>query len=425
MAKYSVVLILFVLYQAAALIPPKFQWKVMDFAWTCDDCCQEKKAAIGNETYIPNNNMPTGIARWKDKLFITIPRWKKGIPASLNYVFLNDTQDAPLHPYPNWREGCLSREGTVVSNRTVVCTFRIHVDKYDRLWVVDNGVTDMATDVKQVTNPAVLVFDLNTDQLIKKYELGADVLRDSSVLTSITVETIGKDGKDSSAYAYITDMGSNAVIVYSLSEDDAWRVENHYFHFDPHAGVYKVGGIDFYWSDGVSSATLSPPKKDGYCDLYLHPTSSTKLFKMSTKLLRHKDAPQEEIFNGVEIIGDRGPKSQATACDIDPNTNIMFYTQVCKNGLGCWNMDKEFNEVNTPLILSDCNIMEFPNDVKVDQEGNLWILSDRQSRFLYESMDFKQVNFRVLTAPTSILVIGTPCEKKVVKTSALASSKLK
>lgn len=59
-------------------------------------------------------------------------------------------------------------------------------------------------------------------------------------------------------------MGSNAIIVYSLKDNDAWRVENHYFHFDPHAGVYKVGGIDFYWSDGVSSGALSQPKKDGY-----------------------------------------------------------------------------------------------------------------------------------------------------------------
>ncbi|CAH0696071.1 unnamed protein product [Spodoptera exigua] len=220
-----------------------------------------------------------------------------GIPASLNYVYLNETQDAPLHPYPNWREGCLAHNGSVVSNRTVVSTFRVNVDKCDRLWVVDNGVSDMSTDVKQVTQPSVLVFNLRTDELLKKFILNETVLRDSSVLTSI-------------------------------------------------------------------------------------------------------------------IIGDKGPKSQATSCDIDLSTNVLFYTQVCKNGLGCWNLDKKFSEVNTPLILSDCNLMEFPNDVKADREGNLWILSDRQSRFLYEAMDFDQVNFRVLTAPTSTLIQGTACEKK-------------
>ncbi|XP_022814209.1 L-dopachrome tautomerase yellow-f2-like isoform X2 [Spodoptera litura] len=399
-------IILFLFHHAVTLIPPKFQWKTMDFAWKGS----ERESAITNGSYVPVHNMPTGLARWKDKLFITIPRWKTGIPASLNYVYLNGTQDAPLHPYPNWQEGCLAQNGSVVSNRTVVSTFRVNVDKCDRLWVVDNGVSDMSMDVKQVTQPSVLVFNLKTDELIKKFVLDENVLRDSSVLTSIAVEIVGKNCAKS--YAYITDMGSNAIIVYSMDDNDAWRVENHYFHFDPHAGVYKVGGIDFYWSDGVSSGTLSQPKKDGYCDLYLHPTSSTKQFRMSTRLLRNKDAPKEDIFNGVEIIGDRGPNSQATSCDIDPSTNVLFYTQVCKNGLGCWNLNKQFNDANTPLILSDCNLMEFPNDVKADREGNLWILSDRQSRFLYEAMDFDQVNFRVLTAPTATLIQGTACEKR-------------
>ncbi|CAH0590032.1 unnamed protein product [Chrysodeixis includens] len=405
------ILLLFLVYQADALVPPKYQWKTIDFAWPG---AAERQAAISNGTYVPVNNMPTGIARWKEKLFITIPRWKKGIPASLNFVYLNETQDAPLHPYPNWEEGCLATNGSTTSNRTVVSTFRVHVDRCNRLWVVDNGVTEMSKDVRQVTQPAILVFDLKTDALLKKYIFKDDVLREASVLTSIAVETVGKECAKGNSFAYITDMGSNAVLVYSMKDDDAWRVENHYFHFDPHAGVYKVGGIDFYWSDGVSSCALSQPKKDGYSDLYLHPTSSTKQFRMSTKLLRDKDTPKEDIFNGVEIIGDRGPRSQATACDIDPATNVLFYTQVCKNGLGCWNIDKPFNEENTPLILSDCNLMEFPNDVKADREGNLWILSDRQSRFLYEAMDFEQVNFRVLTSPTSTLIQGTSCEKKSI-----------
>ncbi|KAG6439693.1 hypothetical protein O3G_MSEX000996 [Manduca sexta] len=59
-------------------------------------------------------------------------------------------------------------------------------------------------------------------------------------------------------------MGSNAILVYHLATNEAWRVENHYFHFDPHAGVYKVGGLDFYWSDGISSAALSHVTNKGY-----------------------------------------------------------------------------------------------------------------------------------------------------------------
>lgn len=135
-----------------------------------------------------------------------------------------------------------------------------------------------------------------------------------------------------------------------------------------------------------------------------------------------------------------------------------------KNGVGCWNTEKQFNEENTPVVFSDCNILEFPNDIKVtggsrcnrlegppmynvaivcirfeepkmwvpnlftfisqvDQEGNLWILSDRQSRFLYDAIDLDQVNFRVLTAPVASFIQGTPCEKQSALVKAFSFMK--
>lgn len=67
-------IILFFLHQAVTLVPPKFQWKTIDFAWEGS----ERESAITNGSYVPVHNMPTGLARWRDKLFITIPRWKTG-----------------------------------------------------------------------------------------------------------------------------------------------------------------------------------------------------------------------------------------------------------------------------------------------------------------------------------------------------------
>lgn len=76
-----IVLLLLVLaiHNIEGLLPPRFQWKTIDFAW--ED--RAKEAAIASGDYIPENNMPAGIARWKDKLFITIPRWKKGLEKTL------------------------------------------------------------------------------------------------------------------------------------------------------------------------------------------------------------------------------------------------------------------------------------------------------------------------------------------------------
>lgn len=66
---------------ATSLLPPKFQWKTIDLAFEHEI---QREKAIASKEFIPENNMPTGIARWKEKLFITIPRWKKG---TVGYIF--------------------------------------------------------------------------------------------------------------------------------------------------------------------------------------------------------------------------------------------------------------------------------------------------------------------------------------------------
>ncbi|KAH9641505.1 hypothetical protein HF086_017841 [Spodoptera exigua] len=77
MANLSIPLVILLFFHSATtLLPPKFQWKTMDFAWENSD--RDRESAIDDGSYIPVHNMPTGLARWKNKLFITIPRWKTG-----------------------------------------------------------------------------------------------------------------------------------------------------------------------------------------------------------------------------------------------------------------------------------------------------------------------------------------------------------
>lgn len=73
---YNFVYLSLFLPWATGLVPPKFQWKTIDLAFENDI---QRAKAIASKEFIPENNMPTGIARWKSKLFITIPRWKKGM----------------------------------------------------------------------------------------------------------------------------------------------------------------------------------------------------------------------------------------------------------------------------------------------------------------------------------------------------------
>jgi hypothetical protein len=88
---------------------------------------------------LPENNIPMGANVWNNKLFITVPRRRPGVPSTLNYVLVNGTQrqNVPLIPYPDWDTNTLGGSGT-----KLVSVYRVAVDSCDRLWFVDTGLIE-------------------------------------------------------------------------------------------------------------------------------------------------------------------------------------------------------------------------------------------------------------------------------------------
>lgn len=55
--------------------------------------------------FIPYNNLPMGVTHHKDRLFITLPRRRIGMPATITYVRTNGMKGSSpsLQAYPNYR----------------------------------------------------------------------------------------------------------------------------------------------------------------------------------------------------------------------------------------------------------------------------------------------------------------------------------
>lgn len=64
----------------------EYEWKQIDFLYPS---VEERQAAIASMNFIQENVIPVGLEVYKNRLFITLPRWKKGVPASLAYIDLN------------------------------------------------------------------------------------------------------------------------------------------------------------------------------------------------------------------------------------------------------------------------------------------------------------------------------------------------
>ncbi|KAK4875347.1 hypothetical protein RN001_011769 [Aquatica leii] len=405
MLKLYVVVSLCVVAHAAQL-QEVFRWKDLEFAWPSDRIKQE---AIQSRNYISANNLPLGLARWRDKLFVTVPRWKAGVASSLNYISLNTTNRSPVViPYPDLKANTLPKNGEKLEDNHIISTFRVHVDECDRLWVMDTGVDDILGEFNQYSKSALVVFDLNTNKLIRRYEFKATDQTENSFFANLIVDVQPSRCED--AFAYVPDLGGYGIVVYSWKNHESWRVKHNYFHFDPLKGDLTVGGVNFQWTDGVFGLALGRVRNNGYRTLYFHPLVSTNEFSVSTEVLRNQSlATSPSSFNLYKIEGNRGPATQASASSFDLVTEVVFLTQLQKDGIACWNVNKPLTPENFGVVAQDKEGLIFPNDLKIDADRNLWVLSDRMPVFLFHELNPNEYNYRIYRIRVDEAIWNTPC----------------
>lgn len=78
----------------------RFTWGQIDLEYPN---YESKHKALNSGAFIPSNNLPLGLEVWKNKMFLSLPQWRPGIPVTLAYVNLNNYVKSPkLKPYPSW-----------------------------------------------------------------------------------------------------------------------------------------------------------------------------------------------------------------------------------------------------------------------------------------------------------------------------------
>ncbi|XP_077282920.1 L-dopachrome tautomerase yellow-f2-like isoform X2 [Arctopsyche grandis] len=353
------------------------------------------------------NNIPMGVDHWQDKLFITVPRRRGGIPSTLNYLSLaGDKDKSPgLRPYPNLKANSLDSEKPLVN------VYRTRIDACDRLWMVDTGIDETPGAYRVVQPPSIVIYNLKTNELIKRYDLKSDedyIYNDPSGFASITVDVTKKDCDN--AYAYLTDLANYGLVVYSLKEDRSWRMSHNYFYLDPEEGDFNIAGLNFQWGDGIFSIALGPIQADGYRTAYFHAMASFKERAVNTRVLRNETlATRSYHEKDFVALGERGPNTQTTIHGVHQTSGVMFAAQVGRNALACWNTNKPFKKSNFDIVAQDNAKFIYPSDLKIDNEDNVWIMVNSMPIFLYSNLNTDIVNFRVYKTTVKNAVSKTVC----------------
>ncbi|XP_075161208.1 L-dopachrome tautomerase yellow-h [Haematobia irritans] len=385
------------------------EWKYLDFEYPTYG---QRQKAIANREFIAENNLPLGVDFYKDRIFITTPRWKDGVPASFGYLpYPPKEQSPPIRPYPNWES---HGDPYNPDCSKLISVYRTHVDDCDRIWLIDSGIVNATVSLSQVCPPKIVAYDLHTDEMVVHYQFPPDQVKEDGLHSNIVVD-VHKDRCDD-AHAYVTDVWRFGLVVYSLRKNRSWRVTNYNFSPDPVASDFNVFGLNFQWLDGIFGISLSKAKTpDEERIVYFHPMASFKEFVVSNALLKDESlwpAKAQDFAKYFVAIGERGVNGQSSTSFINRD-GVMFFTQVHRDDVGCWDTKKPYDAPYLHRFLEDkenSTLIQFPNDLKVDRDENLWVISNRLPVFLYSQLNFDEINFRILKANTNSLVKGTICD---------------
>ncbi|XP_073966528.1 L-dopachrome tautomerase yellow-f2-like isoform X2 [Choristoneura fumiferana] len=341
--------------------------------------------------FIQYNNVPIGFEQHGDRVFVTVPRRRHGIPSTLNYVKLSSAEPI-LQPYPD-----------VARSQSLISVYRPRVDECGRLWMVDTGMLEVPGERKQVQPPAIVVFDLSTNRQVLRHELKPSVLVDERTpagLTSITLDVDPRGCGD--AYAYITDLATSGLIVFSMRDRDSWRIEHDSFKLDESAMNFTVAGHIISWRDGLFSMALSGRDAAGRRTAFFHPLVSTQEFSIDTEYLKTR-----AIGNHVRLLGTRGPLTQSGSHDYHNSSKTLFFGNVAQDGILCWRTDKPLT-MNVVLVAQDREKLVYISDLKVKGD-EVWVLANQIPRFVYSVLDPSQNNFFLMKAKVQDLIRSTKC----------------
>lgn len=141
------------------------QWNVLSYnsPWN--------PPAGNKDYYIPENVVATGIAIDYDRIFIATPRLFSGVPATLSVISRKDHVASPtLQAYPDWTFHEAGRRAYNCSDLGLVSVYRMRIDSCNRLWALDSGISRSLEDFEVTCPPKILVIDLATDQVVRRYE---------------------------------------------------------------------------------------------------------------------------------------------------------------------------------------------------------------------------------------------------------------
>ena len=386
------------------------EFNVVTFNWTGSPVSET--TALQSGLYIPNNNIITGISAYQDRVFLCVPRWRSGVPSTLNELSFNATTGMPiLNPFPSW----------AWQTKLLHYVQAVHVDqKSGVMYVIDAGRENfydynaLQTTVNRAASLIVMTIpSSDSDSIIVSYNITfADSILpyNSSFLNDIRVDPSGK-------HVFMTDTniaGNGAIISVDLVTGFQRRFEAAQTFIQPDFTV-NVGGESFSGLRApVDGIAISP---DG-ANLYFSVVTGSVIYSVLTSALLNPALDNAQVASFISVLFDKGTASDGMDIAVVNGVTSIVYGGFSSDALMQLELtDSGLSVVSAPtstlgnVTLSRSKPWLEWADTIVAIGNEVYFTTNRLPQFVSWSMDFsgqQGANMRVFRMKLGGAAAGAP-----------------
>ncbi|KAK3094755.1 hypothetical protein FSP39_005767 [Pinctada imbricata] len=349
-----------------------YNWTTVDLLWPN---CSMKREMVSDGSFIPENNIIDGVRVYKDRIFVTIPKLKPGVPVTLAELVKGDARSPSIQPFPSWSwhnsQNCSALQ----------LVQAIEIDpNTGHMWILDTTNAPRASSMKiNPCPPKVVVYDIQNDQVLRNREFPSTLYSGQYFFGDMVLDIANSSNK----FAYITDSSGWRLIVYDYENDYFYTFANPSMNADNnHQNISISGDVISVKDQGINGIAISP----NFSHVYFSIMSGTKLFQIPTSILRNSNSGSPEFFNNLRIVGDTNSHTDV----IYFAKSKLYYTALERNAINVWDIgadadrSKSYSNVTMTTnmtLVQNCQI-GWVSSLSIDENKIMWFLS-RETRPFY------------------------------------------
>lgn len=366
--------------------------------------------------FVVSNNVITGIkVSSAGDIFVSVPRWKSGVPSSLNKLVANPNGPGyVLKPWPSWDFNAIGVTGSLQYAQSFI------IDSNNVMWIPEVGRTNFYdTNPLLLTSAPAGIFKVNVSngEVISRYHFPEYVVSpNNSFVNDIVLDEIN-------GYAYFTNTwAEGGIIVYNINKNISHAfsgpctMNNASYNFCVNSKCYGTNALGSNPSDGIALNALGT-------SLYWSPVGGQGLYSISTVYLWNFTMTNIQFQQRAIFLGYK------TGCSdgLLYLNNNLYYGNIQTSTVG--SIDNIDTYSSNPNSISYASSSVFPSSpytlnwidtfaVDFNNPNAFYFTSNRLNLFFSSVMDFtgqSGPNFRIYHA---VVIDGTSTSTNSVSGSS-------